>query len=91
MGVVPYSLSNLCSKDFCTFISFPFLAMKKEKKQKQRKGKHATKRYESSETTFPNLPLTAQRAVLEIFCFIEPKSKLTWTKSTTTIYNISGD
>ena len=39
-----------------TFISFPFFAMKKEKKRKQRKGKLAIIMNESSETTFPNLP-----------------------------------
>ncbi len=47
------------SKDLGYFISFPFFAMKKEKKRKQRKGKLAIKMNESSETTFPNLPFTA--------------------------------
>ena len=54
-------------KDFGSFISFPFFAKKKEKKRKQRKGKHAIKMNELSETTFPNLPFTAQRAVCTPF------------------------
>ena len=60
------------SKDLGYFISFPFFAMKKEKKRKQRKGKHAIKMNESSETTFPNLPFP----VLHKHCHPE-KFKLT--------------
>ena len=52
-----FGLMNSTSfKGSCHFVSFPFFAMKKEKKRKQRKGKHAIKMNELSETTFPNLP-----------------------------------
>ena len=49
--------------DNCYFVSFPFFAKKKEKKQEQRKGKERKGKLaiimnESSETTFPNLPFT---------------------------------
>ena len=66
------------SKDLGYFISFPFFAMKKEKKRKQRKGKLAIKMNESSETTFPNLPFnknskefTLGRHFVYYCCYIE--------------------
>ncbi len=76
-----FIFSSFVSKEIWSapsFIFFPFFAMKKEKKQKQRKGKLAIKMNESSETTFPNLPFnknskefTLGRHFVYYCCYIE--------------------